>query len=198
MDRAAPFLRAVLATSVVLAALLAMRLGLDRRAGRMPVPAGWSATSTCFDVAGATADPGLRCAARPGVDEAAPLPPCATREARARVEFLAQRCNWHGRRLVLAPVAAGGPCAPRLVPLPAALRVALGIPLDPGTAARADLEALPGVGSGTARRIVEAQERLGASFRLDAVPGLGPRRAARIAPLLQSVPAAPPECGGPP
>jgi len=197
VDRAAPLVRAVLATSVLLAALLALRVAFDRRDGA-PVAAAGREASICFEVVGASADPGLHCVARPSADEAAPLAPCATREARARVEALARRCDWRGQRLVLAPARAGGPCAPRLEPLPAALRVALGVPLDPDTVTRAELEALPGVGAGTARSIVETREHLGASFRLDAVPGLGPRRAARLAPLLRRGPAVPPECVGPP
>ncbi|MBI5489254.1 MAG: hypothetical protein HY905_18100 [Deltaproteobacteria bacterium] len=196
MDRAAPFLRAAAATSVVLAVLLAVRLGLDRRAGERAATQTGGGT-ICFEVVGASADPGLRCVARPSADEAAPLAPCRTPAARARLELLARRCDWRGRRLVLAPARAGGPCVPRLEPLPAALRVALGVPLDPDTVTRAELEALPGVGVGTARSIVETRERLGASFRWDAVPGVGSRRAARLAPLLRRGPAVPPECVGP-
>lgn len=70
---------------------------------------------------------------------------------------------------------------------------ALGRPLDPGERVDADragvreLDRLPGVGPGLARRIVADRESLGAFgdiARLDRVPGIGPATLARLAPHL--------------
>jgi competence protein ComEA len=189
--------RATVATFVLLAVLLAARAFLDRRDAPRAARAGRRAAA-CFDVVGASRDPGLRCVTRPSVEDAAPAAPCGTAAARARIADLAARCDWRGKRLILAPLRAGGPCIPRLEPLPAAVRLALRVPLDLSTATLRDLEALPGVGPATARNIVDSRTREGAEFRLERVPGIGARRSAELAPLLHFAPGGPAECGGPP
>ena len=119
MNPVPPFARAVVATLFLLAALLVARALLARRGGSRAAWAGHR-TAVCFEVTGASMDPGLRCGVRPSAAEAAPAAPCATAPARGRIDQLAARCDWRGKRLVLAPVRAGGPCVPRLEPLPPA------------------------------------------------------------------------------
>jgi hypothetical protein len=61
---------------------------------------------------------------------------------------------------------------------PGALLAARGLPIDVTLAGETDLRALPGVGAGLARRIVEARAAgpLCSVADLDRVPGLGPKR----------------------
>jgi hypothetical protein len=67
--------------------------------------------------------------------------------------------------------------------VPGALLAARGLPIDLALAGETDLRALPGIGPGLARRIVEGRTR-GPFCRIDdlgRVPGLGDKRRAALA-----------------
>jgi hypothetical protein len=188
--------RAVLACSVLWLALLAVRVLLAGLADQRACPAEPSnAAQVCYVVDGATTERGLRCVERPSLADVRPGPPCDDEASRRAIVRLLEACRWHGRRLVLAPLRENGRCLPRLVPLPAPLRIALGIPLDFGTADRDDLEALPGVGPGTARALLAARARsAGRSVDLASVPGIGAKRKTFLERWLVVEPLEPPAC----
>jgi competence protein ComEA len=65
-----------------------------------------------------------------------------------------------------------------------------GAAIDLNRATAAELELLPGVGPKLARDIVEARTRAGKFTRieqLDAVPGIGPKKLAKLRPFLESL-----------
>ncbi len=71
--------------------------------------------------------------------------------------------------------------------VPGVERLLLGWPIALDRARARDLEALPGIGARRAAAIVRERERGGAFARtadLTRVPGLGPATAARLAPLV--------------
>lgn len=76
--------------------------------------------------------------------------------------------------------------------------LAAGERIDPNTAGESELDRLPKVGPGQARRIVEWRQAHG-PFRtladLDAVPGMGPAALAAVAPFV-TLPPAPPGSDG--
>jgi hypothetical protein len=188
--------RAVFACSVLWLALLAVRVQLpgiaDTRARRTVSS---NAAPVCYVVDGATTERGLRCVERPSPADVRPGPPCDDEASQRAIARLLKDCRWHGRRLVLAPLRENGPCVPRLVPLPAPLRIALGIPLDFATATRDDLEALPGVGPGTSRALLAARARsAGRSVDLASVPGIGAKRKTFLERWLMVETAEPPVC----
>jgi competence ComEA-like helix-hairpin-helix protein len=79
-------------------------------------------------------------------------------------------------------VAVGEGCRP--APASATASLLLGRPVDVNTATAEDLEALPGIGSGLARRIVASRERdgpFGGLSDLRRVKGLGPSRIRALA-----------------
>ena len=90
--------------------------------------------------------------------------------------------------------AVGGRPAPGGVPEPAPGRrlagweaLLLGRPLDLNRATREDLEALPGVGPATARRILELRTRKGRLTSVEElleVRGIGPRTLSRLRPYV--------------
>jgi hypothetical protein len=118
------------------------------------------------------------------VTDVEPLAPCATAEIRARVAGLLRRCPLHGRRIVLAPDRPGGPCAVRVEPLPAAVRLALRIPVDLASATARDLEDLPGVGPETAAAVLRARGRFRSVDDLLGVRGIGEARLRALRPLV--------------
>ncbi len=199
MRHSSPATRAVAATALLLALLLAARWLLVTRVPSAAVARGVSSSGprVCFAVAGATTRPGVRCVPRPDLIDVAPAAPCAGRETMRRIRDLLARCPLHGRRLVLAPSLPGGPCRPRLEPLPAAQRAMLGIPIDLATATAADLEVLPGIGPHTARAILSARNLADRTFDPTGVPGLGPVRSARLRRSLVFDPPLTPECASP-
>ncbi len=111
------------------------------------------------------------------------LPDCRLLgDARAMSASLAPQ----GLRLQGDPSAEG--CALRPVPLPAAARLALGLPLDLSRASAADLALIPGLGPALARRIVALRGERGGRFarldELNAVRGLGAARLEQLRPYL--------------
>lgn len=106
----------------------------------------------------------------------------------------------HGRGLVAGDVCPIGPHGEPLAGPPARMAprrlLAAGVLLDPRTATAAELEALPEVGPGLARRIVEARtarEQRGepsgfCQADLRRIPGLGERRLKRLLPFLVPLP----------
>lgn len=74
--------------------------------------------------------------------------------------------------------------------------LAAGVPLDPQTATAAELEALPEVGAGLARRIIQTRQQRDSNGEpprwqradLLQVPGLGERRLKRLLPFLIPLP----------
>lgn len=196
-----PAERAVLATAfVVLAGFGIHRAcagpppGAGRELPRPDAPAGGS--RICFDVAGASGQPGLRCVPNPPSAAAVePLAPCDDAASLRQADRLLRECPLHGRQLLLAPERSGGPCVPRLVELPGATRLLLGSPIDLRTARRADLEALPGVGPRLAAEMQRVREERPGRVDLEGIAGLGPRRRAVLERRLTwSAPPAP-GCG---
>lgn len=199
MLRSVPAERAVLATAlVVLAGLGIGRACTDSGgdAGPEGPAAAPGGARICFEVAGASGRPGLRCAPEPpAASELDLLAPCNDAATLRRTERLLRECPLHGRRLVLAPRRPDGPCVPRLTELPGATRVLLGLPIDLRTAGRADLEALPGVGPRLALELLRAREGRPGRVDLEGVAGLGPRRRAALERRLAWSPEPGPGCG---
>ena len=202
MLHSAPAERAVLATLLVVLAGFALRLAgplaaTGDDAPDAPVEGGSTgAGRVCFEVVGASARPGLRCVSRPGATEVAALPPCDDAGSLRKVEQLLRECPLHGRRLVLAPGRAGGPCRPRLMELPGAVRLLLGLPVDLRTARREDLEALPGVGPRLAEELLRARARRPGRVDLGGLAGLGERRRRNLERRLTWSAAPDPGCAG--
>jgi competence ComEA-like helix-hairpin-helix protein len=102
---------------------------------------------------------------------------------------LAARLETLDRAPRAAPVSrAPTPRAPRPVPkATAGPRPVAALPLDLNHATSADLERLPGIGTGLAARILSARERLGPFGSVDdlrRVRGIGPATLARVRPML--------------
>ncbi|MBN1770183.1 MAG: hypothetical protein JXB32_02885 [Deltaproteobacteria bacterium] len=199
----APAERAVLATTLLVLAGLGVRLAGSGRAvdgaGRSDVPAGGSSDGArvCLEVVGASGRPGLRCAS--GALSAADLAlraPCDDDASLRQVNRLLRECPLHGRRLVLAPERAAGPCVPRLTDLPGATRLLLGLPVDLRTACREDLEALPGVGPKLAEELLRARATRPGRVELRGIAGLGASRRRALERLLIWSPEPGPHCGG--
>ena len=164
----------MIASSVTAALLLA--LGAERSSRHEPATGTPPFGAPCFGVEGAVREPGLRCAPSPSAGSLGLLPPCDAPEPRDRIDRLVRECPLQGRRLILAPDRPGGPCRPRLADLPGPARRALGLPLDLRTASAADLEALPGVGPRLAARIRAARGTFESVEDLARVPGFGRAR----------------------
>lgn len=72
-------------------------------------------------------------------------------------------------------------------PLPGAVRLTLGLPLDLNRATAADLEAVPGLGPVLARRLVQYREEQGPFRNLEQlldISGIGAAKLAQIRPYL--------------
>jgi len=93
-----------------------------------------------------------------------------------------------GDRLTVS--AAAGGCAFEQDRMSGAALLALGLPIDVNRASPADLEALPGIGPVLAGRIAEyARERPFSDLEeLTAVRGIGPKKLGRIRPLVVAGP----------
>jgi predicted DNA-binding helix-hairpin-helix protein len=76
----------------------------------------------------------------------------------------------------------------------AAVRIALGIPLEFADASVDDLAAIPGVGRRTAERLVERRARNPGGTDPLRVPGIGPRTGDRLRAALRFGPVSPPDC----
>jgi len=196
-----PAERAVLATTLLILAGLGVRRACAGSAGGAG-PEGAVAAALpdgariCFDVAGASGRPGLRCLPKPPrTADLELLAPCDDAASIGRTERLLRECPLHGRRLVLAPQRPGGPCVPRLTELPGAIRLLLGLPVDLRTAGRADLEALPGVGPQLAGELLRMRDRRPGRVDLEGIAGLGPRRRAVLERWLVWSPPPDPACG---
>jgi hypothetical protein len=199
----APAERAVLATSLVVLAGLAVRLaGGAATTGVSSTALGPAASGTgrdgriCFEVVGASARPGLRCVRRPGTAEVAARAPCDDAASLRELDRLLRVCPLHGRRLVLAPQREGGPCRPRLAELHGAVRLLLGLPIDLRTARREDLEALPGVGPRLADELLRARATRPGPVDLEGLAGLGEQGRRRLERRLVWSVEPDPECRG--
>ncbi len=78
---------------------------------------------------------------------------------------------------------AGGACHLVVRPLPAPLRLALGLRLDVNIEPGRALEAVPGIGAATARALVAARP-YGAWEEIERARGIGPKRRAALARYL--------------
>ncbi|MCB9545168.1 MAG: helix-hairpin-helix domain-containing protein [Myxococcales bacterium] len=90
-----------------------------------------------------------------------------------------------GSRLRVEEGPAG--CRTRVTPLPAPLRLALGVPLDVNQATVDELRAVSGLGPALAARVV-AGRPYARLADLERVRGVGPVRRARLAPHLTPAP----------
>jgi competence ComEA-like helix-hairpin-helix protein len=102
---------------------------------------------------------------------------------------LAARLETLDRAPLAAPASrAATPRTARQMPRAAAgTRAVAAPPLDLNRATSADLERLPGIGTGLAARILSARERLGPFGSVDdlrRVRGIGPATLARVRPML--------------
>jgi hypothetical protein len=95
---------------------------------------------------------------------------------------------------------AGATCRVQRTPLPGRRLLAVGLPVDVNRATAADLEAVPGLGRVTARRVLAERQRLGGFSSLDQLgaAGIGRRRLDRLEAWLEvgPPPAAPSAAGG--
>ncbi|MEZ4467917.1 MAG: helix-hairpin-helix domain-containing protein [bacterium] len=92
--------------------------------------------------------------------------------------------------VVVEAVVEGGRCHSRVDALPAAQRLALGVPLDANGATVDELRAVSGLGPALAARVV-AGRPYARLADLERVQGLGPVRRARLAPHLSLGPPPP-------
>ncbi len=78
-------------------------------------------------------------------------------------------------------------CRLQTEPMPGSRALLLGWPIDLNRASRADLDALPGIGPGTARRLVELRQALGGFRAVEDLigAGLGERRIETLRPLVR-------------
>jgi competence protein ComEA len=82
----------------------------------------------------------------------------------------------------------GERCALRHGAIAGERRLALGLPIDLNVASAADLDALPGIGPGLAARILADRASRGKFGRVEdlrRVRGIGPKRLARLRPLVE-------------
>jgi competence ComEA-like helix-hairpin-helix protein len=78
-------------------------------------------------------------------------------------------------------------CRPSVAPIPAPLRLTLGLPLDLNQASEDDLVALPRIGPVLARRILAERQRGGRFVTVEElrrVRGIGPATLQRLRPLV--------------
>jgi len=83
----------------------------------------------------------------------------------------------------------GQGCHVTAVPMPAMMRLTLGLPIDVNRASVDELRALPGIGPVLARRIVEHRRRHGPFpdlASLQRVRGIGPRTVERLGELVSA------------
>lgn len=111
-----------------------------------------------------------------------------TRLSEITARLGAGRCGSRAVRAgELVQLAAG--CRVAVRPMPAMMRLTLGLPLDVNRASADELRALPGVGPVLARRIVEHRRRHGPFpdvVSLQQVRGIGPRTVARLGGLVSA------------
>jgi competence protein ComEA len=163
---------------------------------------------------------GARPAVRPGttvgpedpleVEVVASGVPAGARSRRQARALLAARCPAAARSLPERGtdgvgerwqlLRAGAACRLERAPLPGRRLLALGLRVDVNRATAADLEAVPGLGRVTARRVLAERQRLGGFSGLDQLgaAGIGRRRLDRLEAWLEvgPPPSAPSAAGG--